>query len=161
MPGARRLGAAGCLIAVGLSVVGPVRAQGTAPAALEPLLAAAGRYVNEYTTAFSAVVSEEIYTQRLVGAIATRGNERRVLKSDLLLMQVRDAGWVTFRDVFEVDGRAVRDRSDRLVTLILKPPPDAGEQVRLIAEDGARFNLGPISRTINTPLIASMSSNTQ
>jgi len=122
---------------------------------LEQLLKAGGVYVAEYETAFSAVVSEELYIQRLSGDIARSGREERTLKSDLLLMQVR-GGWVTFRDVFEVDGHKVRDRSDRLVSLILKPPADAFEQVRLIAEEGARFNLGPISRTLNTPALALM-----
>jgi hypothetical protein len=145
------------LLLIGAVLLNPplVRGQGTPPT-LDAILAAGGTYTSEFTRTFSAVVSEETYTQRLIGAIAPRGGERRVLKSDLLLMQIRDAGWVTFRDVFEVDGRGVRDRSDRLVSLILKPPADAGEQVRLIAEDGARFNLGPISRTINTPLIGLM-----
>ena len=123
---------------------------------LEQVLKACAAYITEYEKAFSAVVSEEVYTQRLLGDIARAGREERALKSDLLLMKVRDAGWVTFRDVFEVDGHKVRDRSDRLVSLILKPPADASEQVRRIAEEGARFNLGPISRTLNTPALALM-----
>ena len=155
--GLRLVHAAGpVLISAALVYPSIVGGQGTPPPALEAVLTAGGTYASEFTKAFSAVVSEETYTQRLIGAIAPRGGERRVLRSDVLLMQVRDAGWVTFRDVFEVDGRSVRDRSDRLVSLILKPPADAGEQVRLIAEDGARFNLGPISRTVNTPLIGLM-----
>ena len=123
---------------------------------LEQLLKTGAAYIAEYEKAFSAVVSEELYIQRLSGDIARSGREERTLKSDLLLMQVRGGGWVTFRDVFEVDGHKVRDRSDRLVSLILKPPADAFEQVRLIAEEGARFNLGPISRTLNTPALALM-----
>jgi hypothetical protein len=71
-------------------------------------------------------------------------------------MEVTGGGWVTFRDVFEVDGHKVRDRSDRLVDLILKPRPDALEQVVRINEEGARFNLGPIARTLNTPTLALM-----
>jgi hypothetical protein len=155
--GLRLIHAAGpVLISALLICPSIVRGQGTPAPTLEAVLAAGGTYVSEFTKTFSAVVSEETYAQRLIGAIAPGGGERRVLKSDVLLMQVRGAGWVTFRDVFEVDGRSVRDRSDRLVSLILKPPADAGEQVRLIAEDGARFNLGPISRTINTPLVGLM-----
>lgn len=123
---------------------------------LEQVLKAGAAYIAEYEKAFSAVVSEELYIQRLAGDIARSGREERILKSDLLLMQVRGGGWVTFRDVFEVDGHKVRDRTDRLVSLILKPPADAFEQVRLIAEEGARFNLGPISRTLNTPALALM-----
>jgi hypothetical protein len=67
---------------------------------------------------------------------------------------VEDAGWITFRDVFEVDGSKVRDRDDRLVNLILKPARDSYEQATRIADEGARFNLGPISRTMNAPVLA-------
>ena len=124
--------------------------------ALEQILKAGATYIGEYEKAFSAVVSEEVYTQRLFGDIARHGRDFRTVKSDLLLMEVRDGGWVTFRDVFEVDGGKVRDRSDRLVSLILKPPPDAFQQVERITEESARFNIGPITRTLNTPALALM-----
>lgn len=123
---------------------------------LDQVLKAAAGYIAAYEKAFSAVVSEETYTQRLIGEIARQTRDYRVLKSDLLLMEVSGGGWVTFRDVFEVDGGKVRDRSDRLVSLILKPPPDAFEQVERIAQEGARFNIGPITRTLNTPALALM-----
>jgi len=123
---------------------------------LEELLKAGATYIAEYEKAFSAVVSEEVYTQRLIGQIARQPPDQRTLKSDLLLMEVRDGGWVTFRDVFEVDGDKVRDRSDRLVDLILKPRPDGFEQIERINQESARFNLGPITRTLNTPALALM-----
>lgn len=66
-------------------------------------------------------------------------------------MAIDDANWILFRDVYEVDGRAVTDRSDRLTQLFMKPAPDLGVQARRILEEGARHNLGPITRTINTP----------
>lgn len=123
---------------------------------LEELLKVGGAYIAAYEKAFSAIVSEEFYTQRLVGEIARSSPSQRLLKSDLLLMDVPGGGWVTFRDVFEVDGHKLRDRNDRLVDLILKPRPDALQQVERINEEGARFNLGPIARTLNTPTLALM-----
>jgi hypothetical protein len=101
-----------CLVAVASAPQTP---------SLEQVLKAGASYVAEYEKRFSAVVSEETYSQRLVGQIARQLPDQRVLKSDLLLMEVPAGGWVTFRDVFEVDGHKVRDRSDRLVDLILKP----------------------------------------
>ena len=152
---ARHAGALLVLTAAGVCV-SPIGASsaGNQAATLEQVLSAGGQYVKTYQQAFSAVVSEELYTQRLVGPVASPGGDRRTLRSDLLLMQVKNAGWVTFRDVLEVDGAKVRDRDGRLVDLILKPPPDAGTQLVRIAEESARFNLGPVSRTLNTPFLA-------
>lgn len=120
---------------------------------LDPILVLAGRYVDDYQRSFSAVVSEEHYSQSYVGAGARNGTERRILRSDVLLVHERYAGWVTFRDVYEVDGIKVRDREDRLVRLILNPASSPHEQVQRIADESARFNLGPGSRTMNTPTL--------
>ena len=43
-----------------------------------------------------------------------------VLVSDFLLVQVPGEGWLPFRDVFERDGKQVRDRQERLAALFLK-----------------------------------------
>lgn len=120
---------------------------------LDEVLNRASSYVAEYERAFSAVVSEERYAQRLSGGGVT---ETRALRSDLILMNAADSGWLIFRDVYEVDGHAVRDRDDRVLNLLLKPPPDAFAQAKRIAEEGARFNIGPMQRTINTPTMALM-----
>lgn len=78
----------------------------------------------------------------------------RVLRADLLLVNSGRAGWLCYRDVFEVDGKAVRDRSDRLMELFQHPSPDGIEQAEKIREEGARFNIGGITRTINDPTMA-------
>jgi len=122
--------------------------------AVADVLAHAAKYIAEYEQAFAAVVSEERYQQTMLGVIARTGRETRTLRSDVLLILGKETGWVTFRDVYEVDGRAVRDRQDRLVDIILKPTPDAAQQAKRIADEGARFNLGPVIRTINTPTMA-------
>jgi hypothetical protein len=99
-------------------------------------------------------VSEEEYVQRLRarrsgGVIATRR-----LRSEVLLAKAGQAGWVAFRDVFEVDGRAIRDRHSRLEALFLRPGADSDGQARKITEESARFNLGLLQRTINVPTLA-------
>ena len=59
---------------------------------------------------------------------------RRVLTSDLLLVKpVGTDRWVQFRDVFEVDGKPVHDRSERLVKLFLEPTGSSARQVEQIA----------------------------
>jgi hypothetical protein len=78
----------------------------------------------------------------------------RELVSDYLLVKSPDLGaWHTFRDVLEVDGRAVRDRSERLTALFLEPAPAAVQRATEIDREGIRYNLGDPSRTINNPLL--------
>jgi len=119
---------------------------------LEALLQRAGAYVAAYERDIPAIVAEEDYTQRFIVEPST---EVRRLRSDLLRVRDEVAGWVGFRDVFEIDGRPVRDRTDRLAKLFLEPHPDARLQAQRIAEESARFNLAQQApRTINTPLLA-------
>ena len=114
---------------------------------------AAGTYLRAYEHQFSAVVSEERYEQVSHGPKGVVTGYR-VMRSDLLLVSSGDAGWLCFRDVYEVDGKAVRDRSQRLMDLFQHPTDDAVGQATRIREEGARYNLGHLSRTVNDPTIA-------
>jgi hypothetical protein len=49
------------------------------------------------------------------------------------------------------DGSAIRDRDDRLASLFLKPTADSGPLAKRILDEGARYNVGTIVRTVNTP----------
>ena len=75
------------------------------------------------------------------------------MRSDFLLVkQDSPEGWVSFRDVFEVNGAPVRDREDRLKKLFLEPGVDARAQLLAIKEESARYNIGPLERNINVPM---------
>ena len=97
---------------------------------LDDVLDRAGDYVTAYQRTFVGVVAEETYRQEVRGVAGTdqRGfafearGQRRDLKSDMLLVRA-PAGdrWMQFRDVFEVDGKPVRDRAERLTKLFLQP----------------------------------------
>ncbi len=129
----------------------PLRAQQAVDdTSLPALLERLGKYVEEYETSLAAVVSEEHYQQE-VTALNGMFGDKRLLRSDLLLSKAGEMGWVAFRDVFEVDGKEVRDRSDRLVNLFLKPTGDSTEQVRKIVAESARLNVGWVNRNINVP----------
>ena len=128
---------------------------------LADILAAASRYVAEFRDQLSGIVAEERYRQRAGTPTRTaRGffgsrEQRRELRSDLLLVRPRGADrFVEFRDVFEVDGRPVRDRQERLVDLFLSPTRSALSQMQAITVESARYNLGLITRTLNTPTLA-------
>jgi hypothetical protein len=137
-----------------LAAVAPALAlwsPGTVPAQrhdTDAVLAAASAYMDQYERDVSAVVAEEDYLQR-----AGFRQERR-LRSDFVVIRDDNFDWIEFRDVFQVDGVPVRDREQRLTNLFLKPREDAVLQARRIAEEGARYNLGVVTRTINTPLVA-------
>jgi hypothetical protein len=130
---------------------------------VEDVLDKAAAYVEEYTRTFVGVVAEETYRQEVRGMMRTdvRGfavegvGQRRDLKSDMLLVRAPAGGrWIQYRDVFEVDGKAVRDREQRLTKLFLQPSASASQQVDDIVAASARYNIGDVNRNINLPVFA-------
>jgi hypothetical protein len=145
-----------CLAAVAASAQSP-----TAPIVppLDTVLPRMFAYVEQFLRDLGAMVAEEQYVQSVRSSAAfTRGGDtRRELKSDFLLVNVPGQGWTPFRDVFEADGRAVRDRQDRLTSLFLTgTTADALDQARRIMDEGARYNIGGGTRNINVPTLALM-----
>jgi hypothetical protein len=121
---------------------------------LEMLLDRLATYIETYERDLSAVVSEEHYTQEVTGRSSLWPGSR-VLRSEFLLTKSAAAEglpeWIAFRDVFEVDGKPVQDRSDRLIQLFVKPTGDALDQVNTIVKESAKHNLGWVTRTVNVP----------
>ena len=119
--------------------------------ALETVLARAAAYVVEFQRQLSGVVAEEQYVQdvRYPLATSTRVNpllaRHRELKADLLMVKPVGADrWIQFRDVFDVDGKAVRDRNERLIHLFLAPDASSAAQVQRITDESSRYNLSLI-----------------
>src|SRR5262249_31002493 len=152
----------GCLV-VGL-LAAPPRAQELAapPVPLNILLSKAATYVGRYAAHLSGLVMEEAYVQdveqlnRFGYRMNTRGGvSHRQLKSDLLLVRPEGTdAWMQFRDVFEVDGKPLHDRNDRLARLFLQPSKSTQSQADKIVRESARYNIGEIERTINLPFLA-------
>ena len=118
------------------------------------IVARAAEYISSYFREFRNVVAEEDYTQVVPSNAKT---EMREMKSDFLLVTTADSHtWVPFRDVFEVDGRAIRDREDRLRKLFLEAPPGtAYEAMARVQDEGSRYNLVLLGKTdINVPTFA-------
>src|SRR5262249_57152998 len=55
--------------------------------------------------------------------------------------------------VLRVDGKRVRDRTDRRATLFLEPTGSTADQARRIVADSARYNIGDVIRTVNVPVM--------
>lgn len=153
------------------AVLGGVAAAQSETVSLSLLLGRAAWYVEAFNESFSNVVAEENYVQDSSTflpsfmPVAGRGGRvtipmpsparHRQLKSDFLLVKVPGFyDYLAFRDVFEVDAVPVRDREQRLARLFLSPSDDAVQQAERIREEGARYNLGSMKRTVNNPVLA-------
>lgn len=148
----------------------PAPARSVDPA-LTPVLERAGRYVVDYQGSFQNIVAEEAYLQRArlptapAGAdpkrllpsgnwVTTEIYQERRTRADLVFVRLAgDIPWGLFRDVFELDGKEVRDRDERLQRLFQQPSPSALEQARRILDESARYNIGGAERTANIPTL--------
>jgi hypothetical protein len=121
---------------------------------LDQVLDRAADYVSAYAERFASVVSDERSVQRSQSSVFSGGNSREI-RSDFLVVRVPStATWIGFRDVYEVNGVAVRDRQDRLMKLFTETPASAVSHAQQIADESARFNLGDIKRNFNLPTTA-------
>jgi hypothetical protein len=134
-----------CVLALVAGCLLRVEAQPSRPEVVDR----AGAYVSKFLTAFSNVVAEERYEQD-----ATSARRRRTLRSELVLVRYPGAGaWHVFRDVLDVDGRAVGGaREGRLAALFLGPADQALPRAQEIAVAGMRHNIKDIG-TLNNPLL--------
>jgi hypothetical protein len=120
---------------------------------LESVLSKARAYVAEFQRTLAGIVAQERYVQNVDSASPIPVRHRE-LTSDLLLVRPVGADrWVQFRDVFDVDGKPVRDRNERLAKLFLEPTRSTADQVRSIVAESTRYNIGNLQRTVNVPVM--------
>jgi hypothetical protein len=129
---------------------------------LADVLDRAGKYVDDFQRQLSGIVAEELYVQDVMMQPSPVGRLSRLpaaghreLKSDLLLVRPIGADrYIQFRDVFEVDGKPVRDRNERLMKLFLQPSSSTAAQAEQIVDESSRYNIGNVQRTVNVPVFA-------
>ncbi len=120
---------------------------------LGAVLDRASAWVAAYGDELSDVVADERYVQTFDDGRGRR--ESRVLESEFALVRAADRDeWVAFRDVIAVDGVRVPDRGHRLERLFLDRPAGALARARTVADESARYNLGPVVRNFNVPTAA-------
>ena len=137
---------------------GPAAGQAAPEPTLDEVLARASRYVATFEQSLSNIVAEERYRQWLdsgtIWRIRRGQRMRREVLSDFLLVRSDETeDWVPFRDVFEVDGEQIRERADRLLELFVGRPKNAFEQAQRITNESTRYNIGPVTRTVNVPTL--------
>jgi hypothetical protein len=130
---------------------------------LKALLVRAGEYVTACETDFTTLAFDEAYEETLSKLKLTKTGDvsdwavekRRLMRSDYLLARAPGvAGWLPFRDVYEVDGKQVRKPDTRLARLFAETPGRAFDQARLLSEASNRYDLGFIDRNVNLPTMA-------
>ena len=121
------------------------------------MLDRAAAYVTRFHQQLSQIVSEETYVQTIIDTSRFSNTPLaqqppRRLRSDLIFLRSPESDrFIELRDVFEVDGSAVRDRQARLLALL--SDPRGGPQIAEILGESARYNIGSVTRNINTPLM--------
>lgn len=105
-------------------------------------------YLFSYEPQLSALVADEEMTQR---TSRQRWVTNRRIHSEVAFISLPgDAGWLGFRRVLRVNGKAIKDRGVPLGQLMAEGAVDDYDQARLLLADSAAHNLGA-PRTINLP----------
>lgn len=138
------------------------------------VLSSAMRYTMNYEQRFALLAADELYVQELQrppnpgdnlsrtnpgGGMRAGGQMNlQTIKSDYLLVQLGGdgEGFMPFRDAYEVKGRKLRDRDDRLLKLFTSNDKARFEKAASFSSASAKHNLGNVARTINIPLLAMM-----
>jgi len=165
-----------CAAALAFSLwLTPLAQTGSQPGSgFTTVLSSAMRYTMNYEQRFALLAADEHYVQELMrppnpGDNLSRSNpgggmraggsmNMATIKSDYLLVQLGGdgEGFMPFRDSYEVRGRKLRDRDDRLLKLFTSGDKGRFEKAASISNDSAKHNLGNVARTINIPMLAMM-----
>jgi hypothetical protein len=142
---------------------------GKAPAATRPVPAfmkTATQHAIAFAASSASLVADEHYVQEVKrrpsatsispGSSAGITVEKRVIDSEVALIHVVDGElWLLARDVLRVDGQPLADADRvRLPSVHPSSTPEALRLFETIAQQGSRFNIGLIPRTVNTPTLA-------
>ena len=118
------------------------------------------KYLIEYEPQLSALVAEERMSQRDGQQLQTnapgvknagpRTTSRSLVSEVAFIGLPGEAGWLGFRRVVQLNGRAIADAGPPLATLLTDGASDDYDQARLLLEQSAQHNLGA-PRTTNLP----------
>jgi hypothetical protein len=153
------------LIAVLLVLFLVLSVVGQAPT-LDTVLARAGEYVTGYNNMLGLLIAEESSEQLLrpygnsqrdllasgapLGEMGTP--KLRKMRSEFALVAFPDAhAWMAFRDVFEVDGKALRPEKNRLTRAFTDTPQDALAMAQAFSDEALKYNFGVTKRGVNVP----------
>ena len=122
----------------------------TTDPSIQPVLDKMAQYIATYGEKASMFVGVEKYSQSVNFPDLPMVPPRKLVAEFAIIKVPSDMGWIGFRDVVEVDGKGVSDRRDRLMSILTDMSADSSQATQL-ANESARYNVGPISRNFNTP----------
>jgi hypothetical protein len=121
------------------------------------LLEKATLYVMQFRTTFSRVIGIEHYQQTVRRSSVHKGPRSRRLESEVFTTPVGNSEtYMTVRSVLKVDGKSVTGAHERLTSILAAAASDRSSQLKTLASEGARYNLGSVGRTFNDPTLALM-----
>ena len=146
-------------LVISLGVLAPHAQTGNQPGSgFHTVLSSAMRYSMNYEQRFALLAAEEHYVQELQrppnpGSNLTRSNpgggmqgggaiSQQIIKSDFLLVQLGGdgEGFMPFRDAYEVKGRKLRERDDRLLKLFTSNDKGRFEKAAKFSDDSSKHN---------------------
>lgn len=131
-----------------LSVQGRARSQ---ERSLDDTLRGVAERVAAFQAAFVSIVGTEHATQVLRDNNSRRARTRLLL-SDIFFLGADDNGRaMTVRTVRRVDGRRTALAANDVERALALPPERRLEQLKALADAGARYNLGSLRRNFNDP----------
>jgi hypothetical protein len=143
------------VVAAGAVSPGPSRAQAGRPA--DDVVDRFGAYLLDYETKVSELAADEQFEQWVKRRPGYGGATvaRRKLQSVFFLIRLPDGqAWYGFRDVIRVDGKAVPPRARAMSDMLGERTQSALDEALAMTRENAKYNIGPIYRTINLPLQA-------
>jgi hypothetical protein len=131
-----------------------VAARGQAPPQNVPTVDEVVRRMSSYATGYGAeammFVGVEHYSQRFESERGNTYAPRRLVSEFAIVKAEGRRDWIGYRDVMQVDDKPVADRPDRLLRLLTSASVDR-TKLKEIADESARYNVGPIRRNFNVP----------
>jgi hypothetical protein len=124
---------------------------------LSAVLDRAATYVAQFQRELSGFVAEEQYVQdwTVLPRVPWVGDDvrHRELASDLILAKVGN-DWMQFRDTRQMDGVPVKYRGESMLDMIRRGEVTRPIDVDALIDRGGAYNIGNVTRTVNTPLFA-------
>ncbi|GMV20792.1 MAG: hypothetical protein AMXMBFR57_07410 [Acidimicrobiia bacterium] len=137
-----------CLVALAVSTPAPQARVDTSPRAV---VARATESLAALQTAMEFVLADEQGTQEVFRGDGTRTGIRTTTGDFFLAYVEADGGWLSVRDLAVVDDKPVEARDDLRALLTRGSMARIG---RALADRNARYNIGPVVRNFNDPMLA-------
>lgn len=131
------------------------------PLALDTLAASASGWATDFEQDLSGLLFREIYVQKAdtgytVGSALQVAPKREArLEANVFLLRVpgRDK-FLVYRDVYRANNRDIADHTDRLQQALSGPTAASLAQAQRLTDESARYNVGSVTRNVNTPTMA-------